>query len=311
MLKKNTFIIPIIKGYHIGRFLETLYKYTPDNFYVYVIDQCINDDAYLKYHDKVHFWIKSYRNLGFAKGMNTGIRLAQTKYITLANDDLEFMHKSWWQGIEDSFATDSRIVAVNPMSPKEGAFGYGLTQENNGTWVPPKEFIRDGEFVVPKLPDGTGMKYKEEFTEEEYQWLLNEHPRWKKNTFCDGLCMWCTTFRTDWLRENGPLDERFYPGNGEDYDINGRAYSCAWPIERDVCDEKYHMRMVSTTKSWVWHHWGTSKEEQQKAPNMSRESWNHLNLLWPDGYDLWGHKTLPDGLKVPYKRLKDVFIDEV
>ena len=311
MNKINTFIIPIIKGYHIGKYLETLYKNTPDNFYVYIIDQCVDDEAYVKYHKYAHFWIKAYRNLGYAKALNTGLRLVQTPYVTFSNDDIEFIDPRWWQGIEDTFAMDEKIVGVNPMSPREGAFGYGLQAENTQVWVPPEGFIRDGEFVVPKLPDGTGMTYNGSFTKEQYDWLLNEHPRWSKNTCCDGICMWCTTLKTDWLKENGPMDERFYPGNGEDYDMNGRAYSCAWPVSRETCDPSLHRRLVSTTKSWVWHWWGESKTHAGKLPNFSRDNWNRLDQLWPEGFDSWGHKNMPDGSKKPYKRVPDVFIDTV
>jgi GT2 family glycosyltransferase len=310
-MKQNTFIVPIIRSDNIGSFIESVYKYTPDNFDLIVIDQTINDEAYLKYHDRTNLWVKSRRNLGFSKAMNTGIRLAQTPYISLYNDDVIFMNKRWWQGIVDTFATDPRIVAVNPMSPREGAFGYGLQTENTDTWIPPKGFVRDGDFVVPDLGEGKGMLFKENFSEEEYDWLLNSHPRWSKDTMCDGVCMWGTTFTREGLDHVGPLDERFYPGGSEDYDMCGRAYSCAWPISRDSCDETQHKRMVSTTKSWVWHKWNTSRNYQGQFPNSSREPWAHLDQLWPIGFDIWGHGKKEDGSRKPYKRVPEVFIDEL
>lgn len=314
MSKINTIIVPIIHGGYIGRFLETLWSYTEPNFYVFVIDQCADDEAYNKYHKNTHLWIKSYRNLGFSKAHNTGIKLAQTPYISLYNDDIEFIDKRWWQGILDTFTQDEKIIAVNPMSPKEGGFGYGLTTENKETWVPKKGFLRDGEFVVPELPDGSGLYYKEEFTSKDYDFLLNDHPCWKKDTVCDAICMWGTTFTRKGLDTIGMLDERFYPGNGEDYDMNGRAYSCAWPTARDECDPTYHRRMVSTTKSWVWHHWGQSKNfltsPNSASLSLSRDSWNNIGDLWPGGFDVWSHKTVNDK-KIPYKRVPDIFEDDL
>ena len=59
-----------------------------------------------------------------------GILLSQTPYITLANDDTVFLNSNWWQGILDTFKLDEKIIAVNPNSPKEGGFGWGLTNEN-------------------------------------------------------------------------------------------------------------------------------------------------------------------------------------
>lgn len=312
MKKINSFIVPIVHSGFLGRFLETLYKYTEDNFYVFVIDQCTDDEAYIKYHKDTHLWIKSYRNLGFAKAMNTGIKLAQTPYITLANDDMEFINKRWWQGILDTFEMDHHIIAVNPMSPKEGAFGYGLTAENDATWKPTEGFVRDGESVIPELPDGSGFGYKEEFTEDDYEFLLKRHPRWTENTICDAIAMWCTVFKKTGLEKIGVIDERFYPGNGEDYDMCGRAYSCAWPVPRDECDLEFHYRMVASTKSWVWHHWGKSKEFLNKAtPAYSRSNWNRIDLLWPNGFDVWGHGHHENGDKFPFKRDAEVFVDEL
>lgn len=316
-MKINTIIVPIIQNNFIGRFLETLYKYTPDNFYVFVVDQTQNDEAYIKYHQKVHLWIKVYRNLGFSKAMNMGIKLAQTEYITLSNDDVEFIDKRWWQGIEDTFATDERIIACNPMSPKEGAFGYGLQVSNKDTWQPPEGFVQDPndpESVVPDIGEKQPFVYKKEFTPQDYDFLVNNHPRWKKDTMCDAICMWCTVFKKSGLEEIGLLDERFYPGGGEDYDMNARAYSCAWPKQCDVCDPEYHKRMVATTKSWVWHHWGKSKNmrmDNLKSPLFqSRQSWNDNDALWKPKLDVWGHETIND-VKKPIKRDPNVFIDEL
>lgn len=316
-MKQNTIIIPIIRPDSLGRLLDTLYAYTKD-FYVFVIDQTGDETAFNEYNKLTHLWIKSYRNLGFSKAMNTGIRLADTPYITLANDDVEIISERWWQGILDTFAMNERIIAVNPMSPREGAFGYGLTAENSQVWQPPEGFVRDSsnpDFVLPDMGGGVPFAYKKEYTDAEYQWLLDKHPRWQKNTTCDGLCMWFTVFKKESFEKIGLLDERFYPGSGEDYDMCGRAYSCAWPWAREVCDPKYHYRMVSSTKSWVWHHWSSSKDFRMKNLGSSRfdsrPSWNNLSELWPDGFDCWGHANMPDGSKKPYKRVPDVFIDEL
>lgn len=158
------------------------------------------------------------------------------------------------------------------------------------------------------------MTYNGSMSDEQYDWLVNEHPRWTKDTLCDGICMWCTVFKRDELNKIGPMDERFYPGNGEDIEMCARAYSCAWPIEHDVCmepDNSQHKRMVATTKSWVWHRWFTSKEYQAKHPNMSRDSWNNLGDIWPDGIDVWGHGTRKDGTRFPYKRVPEVYIENL
>lgn len=313
-MKENTFVIPIIRNDYIGQMLDTLKKNTPDNYYTIVIDQTVDDRAYLENHSKTDLWIRPYRNLGFSKGMNTGIRLAQTPYITLANDDISFVNIKWWQGVVDTFQMDEKIIAVNPMSPKEGSWGYGLRVENHDTWTPPTGFATDPEKlgVYPIMKDGTIIDDPEKCG-IYYDRLLTEHPTWTPNTLCDAIAMWCTVFTKKGLEEVGLLDERFYPGGGEDYDMCCRAYSCGYPTPREVCDPAFHRRMVGTTKSWVWHHWGSSKDQiSGKDPKntlfASRERWNSNEELWGDRFDVWGHETV-NGVKKPLLRRVPPFVD--
>lgn len=318
--KINSFIIPIITHHSIGRMLDTLYKYTePGTFDVIVIDQTGGKEAEEIVAGRATLYIKPHRNLGFSKAMNTGIKLAQTEYITLANDDVEFINKRWWQGILDTFASDHHIIAVNPNSPKEGSWGYGYRMDNKYTWEPPTEFVvepENKESVYPKLPDGSGLFYKEDYTEEDYDFLLNAHPKWQKDTVCDAIAMWMTVFKRSGLEKIGLLDEKFYPGGGEDYDMNCRAYSCGYPEKREVCDPEFHLRMVGTTRSWVWHHWGRSKDaisgiDPTNKLFESRERWNANEQLWGDKFDVWGHSNESDGTKKPLLRLNQPFEDDL
>lgn len=294
----NTIIIPIIRDDNIGKCLETLEKFAGHEYRVIVIDQTGDTKAYEKYHEFAHLWISAYRNLGFSKAMNTGIRLADTEYVTLLNDDVEFINTKWWQGILDTFATDERIVAVNPMSPKEASWGYGYRSDNKDTWQPPKGFVcnEDKEFVYPER-DGKGLFYQE-FNDEDYDFLLNNHPRWTKDTMCDGMAMWCAVIKKKTFDELGLLEERFFPGGGEDYDFNCRAYSKGY-------------RMVGSTKSWVWHHWSSSRNmvipEEKKSYFASRPRWNANEQLWGNEFDIWGR----DKSGNPLKRLKSLHIESL
>ena len=84
MKKINTYIIPVLNNYKgLYRLLETLEKYTPPNYNVIVInngfylDQLSTDDSVFRGKSKLmtDVWIDSYRNLGFGKSMNIGIKL--------------------------------------------------------------------------------------------------------------------------------------------------------------------------------------------------------------------------------------------
>lgn len=310
-----TFVIPIIRHDHIKTCLETLYEFTDVEFRVIVVDQTPNKKAQDRAGHMAHLWIKSYRNLGFSKAMNYGIRLTDTPYIGLLNDDIEFLDKRWWQGVIDTFETDSNIIAVNPMSPKEGAWGYGLTAGNKDIWKPRDGFVTDDEKsgvypVVNGNAIDTPVKAR-----RHYDDLLDNHPVWRKDSVCDAIATWCTVFKKEGIKEMGLFDEQFYPGSGEDYDMDSRAYSCAFPIDREDCDPEYHRRMVGTSRSWVWHYWSSSKDSRMKNPDdglfLSRSAWNNNDELWSPKHDVWGHYTDENGVKRPARRNRNIFIDEL
>jgi len=295
--------IPIVRSDYIGRCLETFLKYTDnEKMRIFVLDQTVDDEAYTKYHKLTHLWIRSYRNLGFAKAANEMASIAYRNnipYIGILNDDTEAMHPSWFQGILDEFATDEKILAVCPESPRVPLWGYGRDH---------------GEYIDI-------IEYKETYTEEDWNYLcagnyedLKERvsdipeafPLVKRGVI-DAIAMWFPVFRREFFDRVGYFDEKFYPGGGEDYDLNARAYRLGY-------------RLVSSMRSWVWHHWGKSKDEASSLPkelNLFDEDkrWNNLSDLWPEtlneghGVDPWGFYQSQDGIRKPYKRIEEIHIE--
>jgi len=305
------FIVNPIRKDFIERCLETLHKHTHIDFRVIVVDQTL-DGLYENIKDKVHMYLRPHRNLGFSKSMNEGIIHAmhwKAPYIMVMNDDLEFMDDRWWDGIIETFKSDERIMAVNPMSPREPGWGYGL---EHGTYF--------------ELLD-----YKKEYTKEEYDWLLEGDFTEKKkefdhlfeavgrqNTFpdkkvgmIDAIATWGTVFKRECIEKFGLFDERFYPGGGEDYDYNARVYR-----------EGY--RMVGTTRSWVWHWWGSSKDQQDDSqkrgksyPIEDKYRWMNPDFLWPPEknngqiMDPWGKWTDEKGEKHPMYRVEEIGVVDI
>ena len=272
MLKKNTFIYPIIRSDLIERSLETLYQHTPHNFYVYVIDQSV-DGLPKEIIDKyIHLYVRPRRNLGFAKATNTGIRLVQTKYFTMVNDDVEFINERWWQGVIDTFdkvkqATPDRpAVLVNPASVKLADWSVGRDKGD--------------DFYI--------MEYKRDYTNSDYDNLIknphyiNEHLTLMPGSVIDGIVMYCSVCETDKFMEAGLLDERYYPGSAEDYDWNCRASMRGY-------------RSVGTTLSWVFHHWSSSFKSLQEEAEIRALVDDNLRFgdhhaIWGDRFDIWGIK---------------------
>jgi glycosyltransferase involved in cell wall biosynthesis len=238
----NTFVIPHLNNPGVIRCIDTLYKHTPDNFRLIVIDQSNGATDFSTVKDKIHLYIKAYRNLGFAKAANYGIRLADTKFVTILNDDVEFINKRWWPALEDVFEKFPDALAVNPSSMRR------LSGVGSPTDYP-------------------GFPYKESYTEEEYQAMIDECSRVGEEVrpngiHIDGITPWCVTFYREELLKCGLFDETFYPGGGEDYDLMNRCY-LHW--KRKDCNRG---RWIGTSLSVAWHWWLTTKKSLDISTNF-------------------------------------------
>lgn len=212
----NTFVIAHLNNPNLRKTLESIRRNTPPNFRIVLVDQ---NPVYQDYGDLVDMHIRA-KQLGFAKAMNTGIRMADTKYVSCWNDDCECINPKWWDGIIETFNRYETAVGVNPSSPR-----------NPGS--PGGECVDEWE-------------YKPDFSDEEYDRLVKEHG---KGWVIDGICTYATVFDKEKLdKVKGVVpgkawyDEYFFPGGGEDYDLNRRAYMTS-------------MRMLGTGLSYVWHWW--------------------------------------------------------
>lgn len=270
----NTFVVPFIRDDYIKPFLDSLYKFTdPETFRVIVIDQSPLG-VYNDIRDKVHLYIRPHRNLGFAKAMNTGIRLATTEFVSCYNDDVEFFNDDWWPGIVGTFKNmGDECFAVNPMSPREAAWGYGHK-------APEGRVLTEDKRGVVWLMDGSPLELDRCKTPEGYGYL-----RRQISGTIEGIALWGPTFRRSLFHKLGLFDERFYPGGGEDYDLNARAYDPGYGGGR--------YRMVASSLSWVYHHWGKSgspdvsgeAKEQLKQQGIvfdDKYRWNNWTSLWQD-----------------------------
>ena len=276
--KLNTFVIPIIRPDCIERCLETLYKYTPDNFYVYIIDQTVKGIDYnLRDRYRNLMIIRTPKtdvhytgNLGFAQATNLGAQLVQTPYFTMCNDDVEFLNPKWWKGVEDTFAMVEKAtpkrpaVIVNPSSTRLPDWSIGKASGEHHDIIP----------------------YKTEYTDEDWEFLINEdhyvneHLTILPGSVMDGVTMYCSVCDTKKFIECGMLCEKFWPGSGEDYDFSCRS-------------SMFGYRSVGTTLSYVFHRWSTSfkaiqDEDDVKSLMIPELNWNRTDEKWGPGFDIWG-----------------------
>jgi len=250
--------------------LEKLHKHTPPNFYVILVDQ---NEVYQQVDDLVDVHIRPNRNLGFAKACNWGIRLSDTPFVTLMNDDVEMLNVKWWDGIIETFKRyDKQALCVNPSSPRN-----------------PRA---SGDIPV----NHPGWDYKEEFTEEEYDKMVKEIG---KGHIIDGICMWCPVFKRealDKVKGNIPgvwLDEVFWPGGGEDYDMNRRGY-----LTKNESNELRGYRCLGTGLSFSFHWWystvspKTGKTGVKDAGTTYYDKWAVHGEGMPDIYGRTGKQEI-------------------
>lgn len=254
----KTFIIPTVKNIAgAKRTIETIYKYT-DNFRIILIDNS-NENNYEMFRDSVHIYIHPYYNLGFAKSCNTGIRLADTPYVVLCNDDVEFIHKDWWDNAIKNFA----------LHEKKGGKPIGC--------------VNIASIMDRNQP--ARMEYKADYTQEDWDKLMD----WTDTTgvygMChlsdiaiDAVCMWCSIIPMKVIKAVGMFDEKFYPGGGEDYDWNRRAYMKGY-------------RVLGIFNSWAWHWWGQTKDKPMTGMPLKKElMWNGFQEKWGKDADVYATK---------------------
>lgn len=312
-MSKVTFIYPIIRTDFIEKGIKSLTKNTKrEDFKIIVVDQSLNgiSEELKKYlFDNEDLYIR-LRNVGFSRAANEGIIHAlkwQTPYITICNDDTEPMYHGWFEDALEEFKTDDHIIAVCPESPRVAMWGYGLDHGEYVEIVPHKDEYSQAEIDYLKKGD-----YDEVEIKSRHEFEIPKSFPFTKRGIVDGIAMWMPIFKREAFIELGLFEERFIWGGGEDYDMLARAYSCAYPIDRENCDPRYHRRMVSTMKSWVWHWWGQSKDiKETLSPELfaHREPWNDNNQLWGPKMDVWGHYE-ENGVRKPIHRLSPVHLEQ-
>lgn len=254
----NTIVFPVVRTDLIIPALESFWRFNAGDLHrVVVVDQSTSGLDDLVSSNLAHVHLRVYRNLGFAKAANVGFRLADTRYVTICNDDVAWFDARWWAGIEAVFTRVKDAVGVNPSCPK---ITFGLTGASR------EKPLYIGGFDSRQACLVAGA----------FDRLVEETPL---KGLVNGVAMWCTTFDRERLSSQvGLFDERFYPGGGEDYDLLAR---CA----------KSGLHVYGTSESWLWHDWGASKDDKNHdgmARIAGQPSWNKIDELWPAGFDAWG-----------------------
>jgi len=150
-----------------------------------------------------------------------------------------------------------------------------------------------------------------DFTKVDAKVWPKHLPQKLGKTIVDGAAFIMPYFKREAFEKIGLFDEHFFPGSGEDYDYLARTYVKGY-------------RLVSTARSWVWHHWTKSKDlfasgdlEDPYYKPPTHPYWNNMGDLYPpewnEGkeFDIWGSYKDKDGKKKPLKRVKEIYVDQI
>lgn len=319
-------VVPIIRRDFVLPMLRSLRNCVPFPHKVIVVDQTQpNWEFTAKLWELADIVIKPHKNMGFAQASNIGLRICPSDYVAVCNDDTLFIQGyDWWAGIIETFEKFPKAAAVNPKSPKEPGWGwaepgyrYLVPKDHPGrdlqalnkkdlqlqkdylaarTKDPSADFSQYTDAMLEVREQLADLVYAATMRGPEYVEALTQEQNW---AVTDAFACWCTVFRADRLEEIGLFDERFFPGGSEDYDLMFRIYYA-----------KY--RALSTSRSWVYHFWGKSKDSKDgfnTALPPAREPWNCLSTkgfgsegLYDPDLDCWarsGVRTDPIVYQAP------------
>jgi glycosyltransferase involved in cell wall biosynthesis len=196
--------------------------HNPEMFRIISIDQTL-EGIHFRDKEPVHLQVRTHRNLGFSKAMNTGWKLVQTPYTLLANDDVRLLDPRWYEEAKTDLERQD-VLATNP-------FPATRTWDRHGNVV----WLWDLEREIEGIPQGklddrfdfVKNKDFEQYTPEDYDKLKAIHGKGSG----PGTAMFFTLLWTNARNWVGLLDEAYW-NNGEDYDWNRRCYLTCWKCKR-------------------------------------------------------------------------------
>lgn len=162
-IKISIIIITYNSSDFIKRCLESIYNQSFKDFEIVVIDNNSQDDTVLKILDnfKDIKLIKSKKNLGFASGINLGIKYCQGNFIAVLNPDI-ILDKRWLlslmeaaQNYPKAYIFSSKILNYNQRNLIENA-GYEYTVFGTHHLIGYHEIDRGQYDQIRKVFYGTG-----------------------------------------------------------------------------------------------------------------------------------------------------------
>lgn len=190
------------------KFVKSLYKYTKD-FELIIVDNGSTDGTveYLKSIPNVKL-VLNKENLGYSKGNNQGIEIAEGEYIGFFNNDI-LLAPDWFETIEEIFNKEEKLAFISPrhINPH-----FDKTNENRFL----KYFKKRFHYA---------KQYEKNFDACEFS---------------------CVVTKKDVINKIGVFDENYTPAFFEDNDIKYRAILAGYDVcvANEICF--YHFGSITS-----------------------------------------------------------------
>jgi len=254
MKTKVTIVMPTLNQLSYTQLaIESLFRNTDLPFNLTIVDNGSGEDTIVKMKSwSKHGLCQSLKvitlgeNRGYPAACNVGMKRARTPYVIIANNDLYFP-PNWLSPLVSVMDSDPWIGAVGPAS------NYAVGEQ---TVTIPFEFRE----MAPKSIGGDYQSKLDTFASEFM--AANQWARPATNS----LVGFCLLIRRKALQHVGFMDERFFPGQYDDVDLNYRLVTSAW-------------KTMFCPASFVYHFGHATFEGEGisavEALNINRERFNN------------------------------------
>ena len=268
-------VIPHLNFIGLKKTLETLRNKTPEYNINKVILIDSNQEGYQEVDEYVDIHIRSKNILGFSKACNIGIQMSRSPFVMVCNDDVEFIHPRWVEGIVKVFNDyGKQCLAVNPHSIRNPISSGGPPEDHKD--FPPHD----------------------DWTDEEYQKVVESDVG---RFVYDGICTWGPIFNRSKLEKVEStipgkcyFDESFW--SGQDYKLN--YDSRLTKIE----DNDFNGYRMLGGGGVVRHLWYSTKDENGNAKVKYDPTFHKVYGLWEGDQlieqpDIFGTKGIKKVIK--------------
>lgn len=240
---------------HVNKLIRSLSRINQYVNEIIVIDNdSIKKNGLIK--NKKIIFIKNKQNLGFAKAVNQGIKLAKSKYILLINPDCYLENNSLLKSL-DKIITDKNIGAIGGKIKRSIGKGYHLTANSKPTfWTGLFEFTNLKK-VFPNNP----------FTKKF--WIEKTYKS-RKPIKVNSLCGAYIILRKKLGNKLNLFEERYFLYM-EDIDFGDKINEMGYKVIFDPESEITHIGGASSGSKYgtVLKHWYNSRKKYfQKHFNL-------------------------------------------